>query len=76
MKAKQKRIKLQKRRHHTANQPARLREALASCQAKAKHGKKDDKFIKSEMEKLGWVPDGRGGYRRMAKIFTRKVIES
>ena len=76
MKAKQKRIKLQKRQFHTANQPARMEEALASCQAKAEHGRKSDKFVQSEMEKLGWVPDGRGGYRRMAKQFTREVSKS
>jgi len=73
MKAKQKRIKLQKRQFHTANQPARMEEALASCQARAKQGQKSNKFVQSEMEKLGWVPDGRGGYRRLAKVFTRKV---
>ena len=76
MKAKQKRIKLQKRQYHTANQPAKLREALASCQAEAKRCRKSDKFIQARLFDLGWVPDGNGSYRRLAREFTREVNES
>lgn len=52
-------------RAHQAQQRNRKEEAVREVMEKAKRQKKGPKFIAQEMERRGYLPDGRGGWRRM-----------
>jgi len=66
MNRRQKKRKLERRRNpRSAPSPAML--AYIEVKEKAKRQKKGKSFILTQMQKLGYLPDGSGGWREMTK---------
>lgn len=68
MNKRHRKIRHQQRQQHGEVQSARLKTALKAATQKAKQQRKGKKFIQNEMEKAGYLPNGKGGWRAKTKL--------
>lgn len=66
MKLRDRKIRKRRRQMHLAIQAKRKRDALVSARsATARARKKENRELSFQMEKRGYVMNGKGGWRRM-----------
>lgn len=66
MKSKQRKAKHKHAQQHSARQRERLAKALHDCQVLLNSNQHKRKTLADLMERCGYVPNGNGGWRRLA----------